>query len=222
MAKTENSFPTVVEKNWWALRIKFKQSIPGVVTYGYLATVLNITEASARTNVFPWLRSMGLIDDDSKPTNLATRWRDDDSYADVCQEIVTKTYPRELIDAIDDLSHNYAAVKKWFANKMGVGDSSAQKLATTYVLLSEGNPSKSSVASKKVVQAPKQKPRASRNQKPEHKAVTDVAPSTHVKAPVAEGPGVSINLQIHISADSSPEQIDQIFAGMAKHIYQRG
>lgn len=34
-------------------------------------------------------------------------------------------------------------------------------------------------------------------------------------------PGVHINLEIHISADSTADQIDQIFAAMAKHIYQR-
>ena len=34
------------------------------------------------------------------------------------------------------------------------------------------------------------------------------------------GPGININLQIHISADASPDQIEQIFAAMAKHIYR--
>ena len=34
-------------------------------------------------------------------------------------------------------------------------------------------------------------------------------------------PGVHINLEIHISADASPDQIDLIFAAMAKHIYKR-
>lgn len=31
-------------------------------------------------------------------------------------------------------------------------------------------------------------------------------------------PNLHINIQIHISADSAPEQIDQIFASMAKHL----
>jgi hypothetical protein len=31
-------------------------------------------------------------------------------------------------------------------------------------------------------------------------------------------PNLHINIQIHISADSSPDQIDQIFASMAKHL----
>jgi len=39
--------------HWWALRRKFKQSIPGVVTDNYIATVLNMDVTSARANVLP-------------------------------------------------------------------------------------------------------------------------------------------------------------------------
>jgi hypothetical protein len=35
-------------------------------------------------------------------------------------------------------------------------------------------------------------------------------------------PEVNINLQIHISADASSDQIEQIFASMSKHLYSRG
>jgi hypothetical protein len=34
------SFPMLPIAHWWTLRKKFKQSIPGVVTASYLATVL--------------------------------------------------------------------------------------------------------------------------------------------------------------------------------------
>lgn len=34
-------------------------------------------------------------------------------------------------------------------------------------------------------------------------------------------PSVHIDLQIHISPDASPDQIDSIFASMAKHLYGR-
>lgn len=35
-------------------------------------------------------------------------------------------------------------------------------------------------------------------------------------------PAVHIDIQIHIDASASPDQIDHIFASMAKHIYQKG
>ena len=34
--------------------------------------------------------------------------------------------------------------------------------------------------------------------------------------------GININLEIHISSDATPDQIDSIFASMAKHIYKTG
>jgi hypothetical protein len=37
----------------------------------------------------------------------------------------------------------------------------------------------------------------------------------------SETPELHINLQIHISSDSSADQINQILASMAKHIYRR-
>jgi hypothetical protein len=35
----------------------------------------------------------------------------------------------------------------------------------------------------------------------------------------SHGPALHIDIQIHISADASGEQIDQIFASMSKHLY---
>ena len=38
----------------------------------------------------------------------------------------------------------------------------------------------------------------------------------------SNGPDVNINLQIHISADASPDQIEQIFMSISKHLYKNG
>jgi hypothetical protein len=35
-------FPVIPNAHWWALRKKFRQTIPGVVTPNYLASVLNM------------------------------------------------------------------------------------------------------------------------------------------------------------------------------------
>jgi hypothetical protein len=34
-------------------------------------------------------------------------------------------------------------------------------------------------------------------------------------------PEININLQVHISSDATPDQIDKIFESMAKHLYKR-
>ena len=41
-------------------------------------------------------------------------------------------------------------------------------------------------------------------------------------AVTASEPSVHIDVQIHIDSTASPEQIDQIFASMARHLYRRG
>jgi hypothetical protein len=37
----------------------------------------------------------------------------------------------------------------------------------------------------------------------------------------SDGPSVHIDIQVHIASEASVEQIDQIFASMGKHLYQR-
>lgn len=112
MAKDKTkSFPMLPVGHWWTLRERFKQSIPGVVTDNYLATALNTQPKSARANVLPYLRDMGLIDDDGKTQDLAKAWRDDEQYADVCEKIRKEIYPDELIAAVPSPSEDRAAVE---------------------------------------------------------------------------------------------------------------
>jgi len=53
------------------------------------------------------------------------------------------------------------------------------------------------------------------------------APAAHTvgavsAAPAGSGsPSLHIDIQVHISPDSSPEQIDKIFESMAKHLYKK-
>jgi hypothetical protein len=49
----KGSFPVIPGAHWWALRKKFRQSIPGVVTDNYIASVLDMKLQSARANVPP-------------------------------------------------------------------------------------------------------------------------------------------------------------------------
>jgi hypothetical protein len=60
-AESRKSYPMLSPTHWWALRKKFLQSIPGIVTDSYLATVLNMQANSARANVLPFLRILGNV-----------------------------------------------------------------------------------------------------------------------------------------------------------------
>ena len=232
MADSEErkTFPVLSPSHWWKLRTKFRQSIPGVVTDGYLATVLDMAELSARNNVMPSLKAFGLINQDGKPSELVKQWRDDEGYRGVCKTILEATYPQELIHAIDDAATGRPKAERWFQNKAGVGESAAGKMASIFMVVYEADPTKAPDERKgatprkaaKSVETGKKAPK-----KTEHRPIATAQP-THIEQGEANkhkssiGPDVNINLQIHISADASPDQIEQIFISMSKHLYKHG
>lgn len=225
MAEAKRTFPSVPAAHWWALRKKFQQTIPGVVTSTYIASVLKMQEDSARANVLPGLRFCKIIDVDGKPTERAKQWRDDTLYPGVCEAILRESYPEELLDAIPDPAADKDGASRWFANHSGAGAASVKKMVQFYTLLTEKDPSKASEAPKanggersKAVSATREprKAQPAKIQKPDPPPPPP-PPAHHGRT---EGPPVHINLQIHISADASADQIDQVFKSLAQHVYK--
>ena len=97
MAERKTVYPMLPVNHWWALREKFKQSIPGTVTANYLATVLNMKEVSARANILPFIQKLGITDDEGKTLDRAREWRDDTMYPDVCATMAKEVYPSERL-----------------------------------------------------------------------------------------------------------------------------
>jgi len=226
MAEAKRTFPMLPVGHWWALRKKFKQSIPGVVIDNYLATVLDMEVNSARANVLPFLRSLGILDEDGKPKERAKLWRDDGHYPEVCQAILKEVYPKDLLDAVPDPKASREMAQRWFANHTGAGEAACRRMAALYAVLVEANPRSETEPAKARDPARPAKNLAQRA-RPERKEKSQSSPNPPAAAPAAQnavpttGPGININLQVHISADASPDQIEQIFAAMAKHIYRR-
>jgi hypothetical protein len=234
MAETDSkkAFPMLSPAHWWKLRKKFRQSIPGIVTDSYLATVLDMQANSARANVMPFLKSMGLIDSDNKPTNRVPLWRDDEEYPKVCKDILQEVYPEELIAAIEDPRRDRVKTERWFANQNGVGQEAARRMAAIYTVLVEADSTKESTTPTKATQPKAPTPRAEQTGKPTKAAKQRPKDKDELEEPLEDnkqakqrhkvGPDVNINLQIHISADASPDQIEQIFLSMSKHLYKNG
>ena len=220
MAEKKISYPMLPTKHWWALRQKFKQSIPGIVTANYVATVLNMKEVSARANVLPFIQQLGIIDDEGKTLERARAWRDDILYPDVCAMIAKEVYPSELLEAVPDPSNNRDAAVHWFSNKTGAGANAVARMTGFFAVLIDANPEykptgKSTRGKTTATTSPPKKTAASvatkaRPQEGKEQQGGDDAPSVH------------INLQIHVSSDATPDQIDKIFESMAKHIYRKG
>lgn len=218
---------------WWALRKKFIQSMPSRVTDNYLVGILSIASSTAKLTIIPPLKKMGLIDSEGKPTQRAIRWRDDGQYPDVCAEIREELYPQELLDTFPDQNASRTSVENWFARTTGVGESASGKMALFYLLLTEANPAKqenTSNTAKTSSQASKSNTASTKKAKPDKSSGTAQEPlpqepiQSSQPQPPQNGnsimPTLHIDIQIHIPPDASPEQIEHIFASMAKHLYK--
>ena len=222
MAEQNNSFPTISEKNWWTIREKFKSSLPSVVSTTYIKSLLSMAnDNSANSNVISPLKRIGLIDDENKPTALANDWRIDDKYNTVCETIVKSVYPTELLDLFPDSSVDRATARTWFMSQ-GVGQGAADKMVAFFSLLKSGEiKDKASGFTKST----SNKRANSKQRKASASKTTNTASTDHPAAETDKNidsinrPNLHIDLQIHISPDSTPDQIDTIFASMAKHLY---
>lgn len=229
MAEQKKTFPMLPVAHWWTLRKKFKQSIPGVVTDNYLATVLDMKVDSARGNVLPYLKQLRIIDEDGKTGERARLWRDDVSYPEVCKAMLNETYPDELLQAVPKPSAERASAERWFANHTGTGEGAAGRMALLYTVIAEGDASKEPDSEKKrkervspPVEGASRRTAAKSVDRKEQERERPAGPGEGaVRHREQQVPGININLQVHISADATPDQIDQIFASMARHIYPR-
>lgn len=228
----KKGYPKIPRNNWFLLREKFKQRAPERVSPSYVATALGMGEASASANIIPPLKTFGLIDEAGKPSDLAYDWRDDTKYAGVCKTILEATYPQELRDLFHNTNIEFRDLSNWFARSAKVGESAARGYATTYMMLLEADLTKakesSSTKSKNAgssptrVSKPLKKPSGPINPKKsttqKTNDVTDMHNDSDGRGNHGFTPKLHVDIQIHISPDSSPEQIDKIFASMAKHL----
>lgn len=219
--QTRRSYPVVPAKAWWTLRRRFQQSIPNRVDASYLQTVLGVQEGHAKNLIAP-LRDVGLIDESGKPTDLAVEWRTEEGYKKACESILNAIYPQALLDAVPPADADRDAAKGWFGRDARVGEGAASKMASFYLLLAEGDPS----AETKTGEGPKAtrtttaKPRKTVVRTPAREQ-HEPDPPPRVDPPRSPDPSLHIDIQVHIPSDASPEQIESIFASMAKHLYRR-
>ena len=92
-------------------------------------------------------------------------------------------------------------------------------MAVFYITLSEADLSRK--PEKKVAKDEiSRKPKVIHMKKEAKPSETSQTPITAMASEQA-APSVHINLQIHISSDATPDQIDKIFESIAKHIYRK-
>jgi len=198
------------------------------VDVSYLQTVLNLSQGAAR-NLLPNLKAAGLIDERGQPTQRAMEWREDEQYTKVCQDIRQEVYAQALLDALPPPNPGKEQVERWFARETQTGQANAQKMAAFYLLLCEGDASASEqggekrdgqqpAAARPVRRAVRGEPRRQREALPStQETVRSNAPARQA----LQQPVVHLDINIHIDSTASPDQIEQIFASMERHLYKR-
>jgi hypothetical protein len=217
------TYPKISKSMWWALRSRLNKSIPTVISPTFISSIKPMSDASARSNVINPLRELGLIDEDYKPTELAKRWRHDDDYPNVCHEIRQRIYPSELIDSFPSGDpEDKEGIRKWFMKVGHVGEAAARMYSETYILLSQAdvnsvNDDMPKTATRSASSNSKPQSKTKSAPKPEAIKQPDV-PASGPEKHTRRLPAVHIDVQVHISPDTAPEQIDRIFESMAKHL----
>lgn len=213
-----DSFPMLSAKNWWAVRQKVQTSIPNAITPSFIRSLLDLKdEASARSNVVSPMRKLGLIDGEGKPTELLKLWRNDDSYAQACAEMLKNTYPDELLALVSDDPVDKQAAERWFMGK-DAGKAAAGKMAALLAILKQADPTPPKAITKQ--QSSAKQPTATQAKSAKQKVKEDPLPSATMPYSGETSPSVHIDLQLHFSPDLTPEQISTIFESMSKYLYK--
>ncbi len=224
MANTR--YPKVTAKAWAVLRNRAAAAPTVKFTHESVAALLGMANPkSARDNIVSPMRRLGLIDEEGALTARGNSWRLDASFGEACQEILDEIYPDELATlAHDDGTPDATQVRTWFDHQ-GFGVSNAAQMTATYVMIAgkeipdppvpdsgKGKKAKSSSAKNKTPKSSRsQQSKEPRRAEPPEPASPSIEPNGT--------PTVHLDIQIHIPADATPEQIDQIFSSMARNLY---
>jgi hypothetical protein len=220
------SLPKVGEKPWFALRAKAATAPSTKFSPPTVAALLSMANAkSASDNVVGPLRRLGLIEDDGSLTERGNKWRVDSSYAEACDEILKSVYPTELQSLTDDNGQpDRAKVATWLQHK-GQGESNAKQMAATYAMIASKSPAPAPAATPAAPKQSTSKPKmtkAASPATPQAAAGSDViAKPQNASGSGNSSPTIHLDIQVHIPPAASAEQIDQIFASMAKHLYRQ-
>lgn len=222
----KQSYPRIPASNWWTLRSQFQKTLPAVMTVSYLKSLLSLTTEKAASNLIPPLKQLGLIDDDCKPTQRAIDWRSDAKYEETCKKMIKEVYPQELLDLYSGSEIDKKGVTDWFMHTAALGAGAASFSASTYIMLnqplnafSDEKPKKPKASTNKSKKDNNVKTTKTKNENPIENEVK-ITPTTPDHQQTS-GPNLHIDLQIHISPDATPQQIENIFESIAKHLYKQ-
>lgn len=211
----QGSFPQIPTSVWWGVRGILARNPRTKFDETALAVQLDVQPAAARQYLAE-MKRLGLLTDDGSASETALRWRVDDTYRAATNELMAAAYPQSLLDLAPADNAERSKVERWFIAQ-GLGQGTARNKAGTYMLMANGEPGAPAPKQPAREQSQSTKIRIAKQSSPQK------APSKRDKPPPALASGdpipLNVNVQIHISADASSEQIETIFSSMRKYLH---
>jgi hypothetical protein len=181
--------------------------VPPKVTNAWLKTV-GFT-SSNDTTLIGVLRFIGLIDQSGVPTGRWTAYRGANHKA-VLGEAIRSGYAELYAVYPDAHARSNMELQHVFSTSSSAGQQVIGKTVQTFkALVDEAEFPANSAPTETTMQAG-----------PLHTPAVAQAPQMPDMS-ASVGPAVHIDIQIHISPESTAQQIDKIFESMAKHLYGR-
>ena len=133
-ADLSNALAVVLVGALQAIQPEYAWHGNGQLSRDYLGT----KEDSARKNISIYLKDLGIVDDEGKPSERARRWRDNSQYEEVCREILEEIYLKNCYMQ-PQIQLTKEQAERWFANHTGAGRFAVRKMANLYALLREAD-----------------------------------------------------------------------------------
>lgn len=224
----KNTYPQIPSTVWWGVRGILQRTPSATVDERFLAVQLGVQDAAAKQYIVE-LKRVGLLTEEGRATDVAQRWRLDDSYLEAADSILAAAYPESLLQVAPPGEADRQKVISWFQRE-GLGSGAAGNKAATYMLIgsrdpneapprggggkSNGDGGRRQAAAPRATKVPN--PPAARS--PTRQVVAEEKETSKVQHRVESIP-LNVNVQIHISADAQPEQIETIFSAMRRYLY---
>ena len=165
--------------------------------------------SSNDSSVLPILRFIGLIDASSTPTETWKNYRGA-NYKQVLAAAVRDGYSDLFAVYPDANTRTASEIEHVISTSSSAGKQAITKTVRTFQnLCKEGDFSAAGDV------AP---PAPPGTQAPAAAQTGGATSATHAQS---SSPSLHIDIQVHISPDTTPEQIDKIFESMAKHLYKQ-
>lgn len=221
------SYPQLPSTVWWGVR-EILQRTPNVTfDERYLSIHLNVQDAAARQYLAE-LKRVGILTDEGKPTQVALRWRMNDTYGDAVEELISNVYPEGLRQVAPSGVADRQKAVSWFMRD-GLGEGSAKNKAATYLMIGASEPM-DGVSSGRNGRRRSETANDSEAIKPRSRATSAKPTSSGARQPAQpdeprragtrfDAMPLNVNVQIHIGADATSEQIESIFSAMRRYLH---